>query len=473
VSNPELDFAGSVFAGFAQSTSSSARCGNSVVVGFEDTGALLNSNGASFDGVSFSIDGGNSFLNWSLLNPGSDPTAILAGDPVVACSSPKVFYYASILLTGSGTNTLMSISVSTSGDGGRNWGAPIPVVTGSLFGVFFDKPWLAIDPSNPLQLYVTFMDASSMSVQVVSSKDGGITWSAPVVLEKEINFCPNAFIPFFPSPSGPNVIVGPGGEVYVAFEVVYPSCDEQNFVTPPREIHFARSVDHGATFSPASKLSDVIGNGSPFLPGSFSIGAVSVMEGGFFINEYPQLAVDRSNGASRGTLYVTWSDGRNDVRPDILGVNSDRADEKTYAYPDILIIKSTDKGLSFSAPVAVSPRPAGFSGPGRDQFFPGIAVDPIGKVAVCYYDRRNDPSNMAIDRYCSVSLNHGATWQDLRASRPSWVPYQSDFFMAGLAQRGIGEYDTLTSDFTLMNLGFFAAFQVQEDGNPNIVAKKF
>jgi hypothetical protein len=50
------------------------------------------------------------------------------------------------------------------------------------------------------------------------------------------------------------------------------------------------------------------------------------------------------------------------------------------------------------------------------------AVDRSGAVGVCYYDRRQDPQNTFIDRYCSVSQNHGASWQERRVSAANWLP---------------------------------------------------
>lgn len=466
VSNPALDFSASVLAGFSQNTTSSARCGNSVVVGFQDTGALLATFGATIDALAFSGDGGNTFIS-SFLNIGTDPSNILMGEPAVACSSPKVFYYASAMESGNFSNgtALTSITLSVSVDGGRSWGPPIPAVSADLCCEGFSKPWLAVDPSNPLNMYIGFTTRFSFGVQLISSNNGGKSWSAPVVLEQTGDLCGPNSLPEFPTVDGSGVNVGAGGEVYVAWEFTSPPpCDIFPASFPPREIHFARSLDHGATFTAPHKLAELIGNGDAF---QFGLGSgTSVMEGGFSVNEFPQLAVDRTNGPSRGTLYITWSDGKNNVRPDSLAISG------TYAYPDIVFVKSADKGLTFTAPVSVSPQPAGFTGPGRDQFFPGIAVDPLGKVAVCYYDRRNDPINMSVDRYCSVSLNHGASWQDLRASSPSWLPNQADLF---ISFRGnvMGEYDTLTTDFLLLNPGFFGAFVIEEEGNPNIVARKF
>ena len=171
------------------------------------------------------------------------------------------------------------------------------------------------------------------------------------------------------------------------------------------------------------------------------------------------MAVDRANG----TIYITWSDGRNNVTQDVIA--------GTYAYPDVFVAKSMDLGLMFSAPKAVSPTPAGFTGKGRDQFFPGIAVDRDGHVGVCYYDRRNDPANTVIDRYCSVSPDHGASWFELRASNSNWVPvhFSDDLINATY----MGDYDALTSDFLGTSEGFFGSFEILNNGNPDVFAKKF
>ena len=462
VSNPDLDFANSVLGGFSQSTTSSGRCGNTVVVGYHDTGAQLRSRPRyqSYDGVAASGDGGLTFTDLGFLNPGTDSSAVLAGDPVVACSSASQFYYASLYETSRFDNgecasgcPLSGISVSTSTNGGRGWANPIIAILQDGFGHVIDKPWLAVDPTNPLHLYITLTDfalSGCTSIDIVSSKDSGKTWGAPVVIDQECGVSGNIV-------TGSNVVVSPSGKVHVAYELI-PAAP--NAI---RQIVYQRSLDHGQTFSAALKVSGVVPIGDG--------GANNFMQAKFQAREFPQIAVDRTNEPSRGFLYIAWPDGRGHVKPDSFS--------GTYAYADILVAKSTDIGLSFSVLPPISPTPVGFGGRGRDQFAPGVAVNRNGEVAVCYYDRRNDPRNTAIDRYCSVSMNHGAAWQDLRASSPSWVPLAADVLpdksgaFLPVFNLGGGEYDSLTSDFLLINSGFFGAFQIQTDGNPNVIAKQF
>ena len=465
VSNPALDFIGSVVTGFTQSETSSAWCGRTIVAGYNDSGAFLRTAGvnpfgaASFNGVSFSADGGKSFVDLGFLNPGTDPANFLIGDPTIGYSSSSRFYYSSIFATATppdangDRNPLSAVAVNSSSSGGATWGDPVAAVAKDGFAHSLDKPWHAVDPTNPMRLYVTYTDFDfsfpatgtcandfRIAIELVASADGGNTWGAPVVIDEECGASFNGV-------QGSNVVVSPGGKVYVAYEFI-PG------LVPNNNIYFTRSVDNGKTFSKPINVSEVVPNGDG-----------GTLMGGFRNNEFPQLAVDRSNGASRGTIYIAWSDGKDNVIPDLATFTG------TYAFPDVFVAKSTDRGESFSTPNAVSPTPANFTGVGRDQFFPGIAVDGDGRVGVCYYDRRNDPGNTIIDRFCSVSHNHGASWNEQRVSNSDWLPLHASDAVINLFY--IGDYDALTSDFLLRNDGFFGTFEIQNNGNPDVVGKKF
>jgi hypothetical protein len=137
----------------------------------------------------------------------------------------------------------------------------------------------------------------------------------------------------------------------------------------------------------------------------------------------------------------------------------------------VVISKSTDKGLTFSKPQAISPTPANFAGTGRDQFFPGVAVDKDGHVGVCYYDRRAEAANTVIDRYCSVSIDHGRSWAEQRVSASNWVPAHDADSLINPSY--MGDYDALTSDTLGTNGGFLGAYEVENQGNPDVFAKRF
>src|SRR5262249_29791982 len=68
VNNPGTDLQYSAFAGYTQSETSTAKCGNSVVVGFNDSNSyfqtLINgTGGAGFSGYAWSTDGGKTFTD--------------------------------------------------------------------------------------------------------------------------------------------------------------------------------------------------------------------------------------------------------------------------------------------------------------------------------------------------------------------------------------------------------------------------
>ena len=109
----------------------------------------------------------------------------------------------------------------------------------------------------------------------------------------------------------------------------------------------------------------------------------------------PDWAVDRSSNAStRGNVYVVWMDRRfND--PD---------------HNDILLARSTDGGLTWGAPVVVDRTPRGV-----DAFTAMVDVDSSGRVAVSYYDFRNDRPGDAVlstDFWVTHSHDGGMSFPD-------------------------------------------------------------
>ena len=104
--------------------------------------------------------------------------------------------------------------------------------------------------------------------------------------------------------------------------------------------------------------------------------------------------MDWSDEPTRGNLYVVWMDRRlND--PD---------------HNDILLARSEDGGLTWSAPVVVDHTPIGV-----DAFTPMVEVDASGRVAVTYYDFREDrpiEPEVLTDFYVAHSHNGGQTFPD-------------------------------------------------------------
>jgi hypothetical protein len=449
VSNPSNDFAFSVETGFTQSETSTAWCGSHVAVGFNDSGSLPESifsgpGGFSFNGVALSIDQNKSFRDLGFLNPGSSPANELIGDPVLGCADANTFYYASLFLDFS--VPVSAVSVSTSTDGGLTYADPVKAVSKDLFTHFLDKPWMTVDPTNTSRLFVTYTDFDfsglnvcgffapgvpnpRVGIELVSSTDGGSTWTpTPVVIDQECQVPP-----FFPFVQGSQVTVGPAGEVYVVWE------HYSDFFT--RQLDIRKSTDSGATFAPFVKVDDVT-----------CVGDCFELQGGFrdFI-DLGSVVVDRSGTSTNGNVYIVSQDGRNFQVPDF--------DSGFYRYASVLLYRSSDGGATWSAPVRVNnnsePAPGGG---GTDQYQAGASVDNTGTIGVCWYDRRQDPLNYMIDRFCGVSTNAGASFTNTRQSQPSWAPiHATDSF---INPQYMGDYDTVASDFTEATRGFIGSFQI-------------
>ncbi|HWR21725.1 MAG TPA: sialidase family protein [Verrucomicrobiae bacterium] len=451
VSNPAIDVSSSRFAGFTQSETSTAWCGNNVVIGFNDSGSYLetyfSSGGLSFNGVARSTNKGSSFADLGYLNPGPVFTDSLSGDPVLGCSDANTFYYASLFVRA----TTSDISVSKSTDGGATFGNPISAASKSLLTHFLDKEWMAVDPTSPNRLFITYTDFDSSgamcgfdagspilrtAIELVRSIDGGVSWGPPVVIRE---VCDPAGV------QGSQVAVGPVGEVYVAWEAFA--------VSGASEIDIRKSTDNGSTFGPLVKVNDTI-----------CAGSCVRLQGNFRSSEFPTLAVDRSGTSTNGSVYIAWNDGRNLTVSDFwVGA---------YGYADILFSRSTDGGATWLAPVRINNNPEPLSsGLGTDQYQPGIAVDKAGKIGVCFYDRRRDPGNFLIDWECATSKDAGISWKNKKMTKNNFSAVPNQDLLINPSY--MGDYDGLASDFTKTNSGFIGAWGDNSLGNPDIKAGKF
>lgn len=450
VSDPGADVGLSRMAGFTQSETSTAWCGHNVLIAYNDSGSYLETFpvpgiGLSFNGISLSTDGGRTFTDEGYLNPGSNLFNFLEGDPVVVCTDTNTFYNSSLLETATSTGApLTGASVSKSTDGGRTFADPVAGVLKDAFTHFVDKPWMAADPTNPKNLYLTYTDfdvsgticSFREGIELVASKDGGATWSAPVVIDAGCSPITD---------QGSNVQVDNRGNVYVAWEA-FPAA------IPTNEIDIVKSTDGGLTFGAKSAVAIVTPVGSLF----------GLLQGGFRNNEFPSMAIDRSHRASDGTIYIAWNDGKNGITPDDyppgLGF--------TYNFGDAFVSSSSNGGATWSAAVKVNDS-TGASGAPADHYLPGVAVDPSGHVGVCFYDRRRDPENFLIDRECATSRDHGATWRNDRITDSSFgASISADLLINPVY---MGDYDGVTSDATGRGEGFQGAYGTNVRGNPDVV----
>jgi|SRR5579864_186509 len=468
VSNPATDFVYGPSSGFTQSETSTAWCGNNVVVGFNDSGSYWESGFAttfahvSLNGWSNSTNQGGSFTDRGYLpSKTANPFNFLEGDPVLACNSASTFYYSSLFFTATSLSSLTAISVSSSANGGVSFGAPVIAVSKSAVNHFLDKDWMAVDPARPTHIAVTYTDfdfsgtvcgkgIERTAIELVYSTNAGATWSKPMVVYQACDASPN-----FPSVQGSQVAFSPSGAVDVAFELF------SGGVPTGNQIEFESAPALGAAFGATVAVANVTFVGDGF-----------ALQGGFraFI-DLQGMAIDHSNLTTKGNVYIVYHDATDFVKS-FSGVG--------YGYADVMFTRSTNGGATWSAPVEVNtastllpvitePLP---SGRGIDSYMPGVAVDNTsGEIGVCWYDRRNDLTNLKVDRYCADSFTAGATFTapatpatSGRMTPASFSPIHGTDDLINPTY--MGDYDTVASDTLKTTPGFIGAFQVVVPASP-------
>lgn len=461
--------------GMTQSETSVAWCGSNVLVGFNDSGSGVAteflgespSGSMSLAGYSRSTNAGASYTDQGALTPDPIPPTLgardLLGDPVLGCTSPENFYYAS-LLTDVGTDgqaIASGISVSRSVDGGESFQPAVSAAGKGVGNHILDKPWMAVEPGptgSPDDdiVHVTYTDFDSSgfsddtapcpgqartAIEYVRSDDGGQSFGLPRVIDE---VCGDPFV------QGSQVDVGLDDDVYVAWEY-YPADPNTT-----REIRIRRSTDLGDSFAEARDVTPVtpIGDGD-LLQGYFR--AFLDLQG---------LAVDQSEGERRGTVYLTFQDGRNRQKPDPLG---DCGGSPTYCFADVFLTSSTTEGEDWSEPVRINDDDVRL---GVDQWFPAIDVDDSGTVWTSYHDRRRDDRNFMIDTYVARSDDGGATWQNDRATENAFPPVtgaQDELIGATY----MGDYIAVAADSSGRFPGVIAAWGDNSLGDANIVQRRY
>jgi hypothetical protein len=308
-------------------------------------------------GYGFTVDGGQSWTFPGVLTPGT-----FRSDPVLDFDSRGDLYYHSLKQT-------FDVDVFTSVDGGQSWGPPV-------FAFGGDKNWMVVDRSGGIgdgHIYGIWQAVAGCCGQSIfnRSTDGGQSFESPVpvagspgigtmavgpdgevyaagidetfgqnmstfVVAKSTNAQNPAATPTFTATEvelhasmgfgfGPN----PGGllgQVNVAVDhsqgpsrgyvYVLASVDPDQSGQGPIDVHFSRSTDGGATWSPPLRVNDDPPGGTTY----HWLGALSV--------------------APNGRLDAIWADTRNSGQVNV--------SELFYSY-------SWDQGNTWSPNAPVSP----------------------------------------------------------------------------------------------------------------------
>jgi hypothetical protein len=374
-----------------------------ICVAYNDSRSAASNN---FSGISCSTDGGVTFTRVTTTG-GSSPFANTFGDPVVLFNKPTGTWFT-VWLDGNGSCTL----------GGYKSTTPLVATSWSHFCVHSnggddrESGWADNNTSSPFfgRMYVSWnnFNVNGGALQVTFSSDNGATWHAPVSLT-------NTFIrdvQITGDASG-------NGTIYVA------AMDEGGGGFPHNDTNkIFRSTDGGNTFTNTYTGTPFAGPGVQACTDNTYFTCMFNNQGG----SVPTFWRHEGWGepaALNGVVHLVYAQH---------GAGSDPG--------DIFYIRSTDSGVTFSAPFKLNT-----DSTTRPQWQPNISVSPSGTVFAMWYDARESTTctrgNTGVPCYrmwARESTDNGATWlpDDMFSDVVSPLPGQSDpNIVTGYA----GDYD--------------------------------
>ena len=332
-------------------------------------------------------------LSWTT---GKIEPGVFRSDPVLGFDSEGKFFYNSLTNVG-GFNT----KVYGSADGGATWGAGVPAFGG-------DKQWMTIDrtaSSGHDHVYESWSSASNPTPPNTFSRsiDDGQSFQSPVSIPHQ--------------PIWGTLDVSLDGTLYMVGQA-----GNQN------TLYVGKSTNASGTLVAPSFTTVTPSLGGPILTGAMN---PEGLLGQLWI------AVDRSSGPRSGWVYVL-------------------ASVRTATDPlDVMFIRSTDGGQTFSAPVRVNDDPIGNR---AFQWFGTMSVAPDGRIDVVWNDTRGSADSTQSALYYSYSMDGGTTWSANEQASPVW-----NSTLGWPNQQKIGDYYHMISRANGADLAWAATFNGEED----------
>src|SRR5256885_983740 len=122
---------------------------------------------------------------------------------------------------------------------------------------------------------------------------------------------------------------------------------------------------------------------------------------------------------------------------------------------DVMFVRSTDGGLTFSAPRRINDDPVN---PSKWHWFGTLSVAPDGRIDSVWLDTRNAANNTDSQLFYSYSLDGGNSWSPNVAVSEPFDPH-----LGYPNQNKIGDYLTIVSDVAGGNVAYSATFNGEED----------
>ena len=318
--------------------------------------------------VSLSTNGGASWRPLTLPLPADAPN----------CHQPDVAYGAGgkllVLFTATGGRFNQPVGVWLQRFSGESAdGPPVRVAPAEAFharmaveGANVWVTWVQVDGAaeKPLGFGTT-----PAPLRLTRSTDGGATFAPPVTVSDGRRVVQPSPVPI----GGGRLAVG---ALDLAGDLDDYEARHGGQGGPPSDAGWRvvtwTSVDGGATFGPPVTVADEL-----VPPARIIVNLAPA----------PSFVGDPSRD---GRLYAAWDAGRGDAR-------------------DVFLSRSDDAGTTWSAPVAVAPRP-------RAQFLPAVGVSPEGRVDVVFYDRAEDPDDVRAHVTMASSTDAGRTFRTATVS---------------------------------------------------------
>src|SRR5213595_2109192 len=343
-------------------------------------------------GWGYTTDGG---ITWTF--PGVLQDNVFRSDPVTSSDEVGQFFYLSLRSDGF---SFFCDDLWGSTNGGQTWTMLSPK-QGAGGG---DKQWLTIDKTGGSGHGFQYqtddgINCNGGGVQFQRCTDGGVTWQAPISI-------PNS--PIYGTldvDTNGNLFVG-GWSGGTTFQCVRSSNAQIGGQTP--------------TFDQVTPVN--MGGGL----GSGGINGVGLTGQCF-------LAIDRSGGPTNNNIYMLAS-----VVP------------PGRSTTDVMFVRSTNGGLTFSAPHKVNDDPVN---PSKWHWFGTFSVAPNGRLDAVWYDTRNAANNTDSQLFYSWSTDAGVTWAPNVAVSNAFNPFEGY-----PNQSKIGDYITMVSDNTGANVAYSATF---------------